>query len=457
MKIKRILIVIVLLLSISCNLVSRATGSPSPFIPQTGLTAAPQSTSPYIPAQCTGQAVATLPAATAQAEPTPSLGSNPPLSKDEQLKVLDELTAPIPLLYVYPDMNGLDWPAVVAKYRARVEAGLDTQAFYTEMGNLINELGDDHSQFESPAQVAAATAELSGHNDFVGIGVQIVPDLQKNLLSVLLVFPGSSAEHAGIKPHDNLLSVDGLPLVKNGLPLTQLVRGPACSAAVVTVQTPGEKPRDVTVLRSDVNSPIPINAQLVTTHDGSHIGYIYLPSFFDETIPGQVKQALQQFGQLDGLILDNRMNPGGSSNVVEPILGYFTGGVLGNFVGRTETRPVEVNADPVGNSQTVPLVVLVGEDTVSFGEIFTGILQDIGRARVVGQTTLGNVEILNSHNLSDGSRLWLAQERFVELHSHADWEKTGIIPDVQAYANWDTFTFQNDPSIAAAVKLLGHN
>jgi carboxyl-terminal processing protease len=239
--------------------------------------------------------------------------------------------------------------------------------------------------------------------------------------------------------------------------LTQLVRGPACSAAVVTVQTPGEKPRDVTVLRSDVNSPIPINAQLVTTHDGSHIGYIYLPSFFDETIPGQVKQALQQFGQLDGLILDNRMNPGGSSNVVEPILGYFTGGVLGNFVGRTETRPVEVNADPVGNSQTVPLVVLVGEDTVSFGEIFTGILQDIGRARVVGQTTLGNVEILNSHNLSDGSRLWLAQERFVELHSQADWEKTGIIPDVQAYANWDTFTFQNDPSIAAAVKLLGHN
>jgi carboxyl-terminal processing protease len=278
------------------------------------------------------------------------------LSKDEQLKVLDELTAPIPSLYVYPDMNGLDWPAVVAKYRARVEAGLDTEAFYTEMGNLITELGDDHSQFESPSQVAAATAELSGHNDFVGIGVQIVPDLQKNLLSVLLVFPGSSAEHAGIKPHDNLLSVDGLPLVKNGLPMTQLVRGPACSAAVVTVQTPGEKPRDVTVLRSDVNSPIPINAQLVTTHDGSHIGYIYLPSFFDETIPGQVKQALQQFGQLDGLILDNRMNPGGSSNVVEPILGYFTGGVLGNFVGRTETRPVEVNADPVGNSQTVPLV-----------------------------------------------------------------------------------------------------
>ena len=37
-----------------------------------------------------------------------------------------------------------------------------------------------------------------------------------------------------------------------------------------------------------------------------------------------------------------------------------------------------------------------------------------------------------------------------------DWEETGIVPDVQAYAPWDTFYFDTDPSIAAAVELLGH-
>ena len=93
----------------------------------------------------------------------------------------------------------------------------------------------------------------------------------------------------------------------------------------------------------------------------------------------------------------------------------------------------------------MPLVVLVGTDTVSFGEIFSGVLQDIGRAEIVGQTTLGNVEILHGHNLSDGSLLWLAEERFVPLNSQADWEKTGIVPDVQASADWDTFTFETDP------------
>jgi C-terminal processing protease CtpA/Prc len=195
---------------------------------------------------------------------------------------------------------------------------------------------------------------------------------------------------------------------------------------------------------------------MVPTQDGSRIGYIYLPSFFDETIPGQVKQALQQFGQLDGLILDNRMNSGGSSDVVEPILSYFTDGIVGHFARRTATRPLQASADPINNSQSVPIVVLVGTDTVSFGEIFSGVLQDIGRAKIVGQTTLGNVEILHGHNLSDGSLLWLAEERFVPLHSQADWEKTGIVPDVQAYADWNTFTFETDPSVVAAVTLLGH-
>ena len=40
--------------------------------------------------------------------------------------------------------------------------------------------------------------------------------------------------------------------------------------------------------------------------------------------------------------------------------------------------------------------------------------------------------------------------------SHANWEKTGIVPDVEAYADWDTFLFETDPSVAAALSLLGH-
>jgi len=56
----------------------------------------------------------------------------------------------------------------------------------------------------------------------------------------------------------------------------------------------------------------------------------------------------------------------------------------------------------------------------------------------------------------DGSRLWIAEENFYPGQFKCRLEETGIIPDVEAYADWDTFTSENDPTIAAAVTLLGH-
>jgi len=474
MNLKRLSLIALLLFTLSCNVVTGAfdvstetpiptvapsktaalvkTATPTPDLSATDAAAA----SIYVPPSCQGQPLATVPPATTVAQPTPSLETNPSISKDEQQRVFDELASKINEVYLYPDFNGVDWPGIVAGYRAKVEGGLDTEAFYTEMENLVLELGDEHSHFESPVQVAASEAELSGAINYVGIGVLVKPELEKSRLTILSVFPDSSAEHGGLKQHDSLLAVDGVPLVENDKSYPLRVRGPECSAVVVTVQSPGEAPRDITFVRYHITASLPIDARLAPTSDGSRIGYIFLPTFFDETIPGQVRQALEDFGPLDGLILDNRMNGGGSSIVVEPMLSYFTSGTLGQFVSRETSRTLEVAADPINNSQTVPIVILVGEDTVSFGEIFSGALQDTGRAQIVGQTTLGNVETLHGFTFDDGSRVWIAQERFDPLVSHADWEKDGIQPDVEAYADWDTFTFENDPSVAAAVQLLGH-
>ncbi len=479
-SIKRITLAALLLFCMSCSLVARVPATPTvTFVPTLVLseTAAPTATatlapnatptvSPtpteaglaplYEPPPCQGKPVATSSPTLAAGQPTPGLQANPPISKDEQIKVFEALVARITEIYLYPNFNGLDWPGLVAQYRAKVQGGLDTEAFYTEMEKLVFTLNDDHSNFESPVMVTESNAALSGVTDFVGVGVRVNPASNQARASILAVFPDSPAEHSGLKPHDSILFVDGLPIVEKGIVHTERVRGPECSAVVLTIQSPGGQPRQVLLIRFRITSALPINAQLVPTKDGSRIGYIFLPTFYDDTIPGQVKQALEDFGSLDALILDNRMNSGGASNVVEPILSHFTSGTLGNFVSRKSTRPFTITADPVNNSQTVPLVVLVGPDTVSFGEIFSGILQDQGRAKIVGQTTMGNVETLHGYSFADGSRAWIAEERFDPIHSHAIWEKNGVKPDVVAYADWDAFTFENDPSIAAALKLLGH-
>jgi C-terminal processing protease CtpA/Prc len=177
----------------------------------------------------------------------------------------------------------------------------------------------------------------------------------------------------------------------------------------------------------------------------------------DDTIPDQLKKELESFGDLDGLIIDNRMNGGGASGVLAATLGFFTSGTVGHFVSRNGKRALEIPGKRVWNSQKVPLMILIGKDTASYAEVFSGILQDLGRARIVGQTSAGNVETMRPHTFSDGSRAYIAAERFEPIRSKVNWEKRGVKPDVEAHAEWDTFTFENDPGVAAAVKLLRPN
>ena len=156
---------------------------------------------------------------------------------------------------------------------------------------------------------------------------------------------------------------------------------------------------------------------------------------------------------LDGLILDNRMNGGGSSTVLEPVLSYFAGGNLGYFVNRIEEHSLEINIHDINGSSRVPLVVLVGSDTASFGEIFAGVLQDVGRAYLIGKTTDGNVEILWGYDLEDGSKIWLANETFRPLnHPDENWEKTGIIPDLFVAGDFDQYSLETDPAVSAAIE-----
>ena len=455
---KRVLATLVLLSSLACNFISQALENPALTPPPSSIveTVTPDSAAPaYIPAVCQNVPIATIPAATALAQPTPILLDNPEVPLSLQKQVLEEVISIVEDVYVYPDYNGVDWEEIKTRHRADIDSGLSTQVFYENIQSMIFELNDEHSTIESPVEVAASDAQLAGTEEFVGVGVFVLPILEKGHLSVIYPYPNSPAEHAGLRPHDLILNADGIPIVQDGVAHTEIVRGPECSAVVLTVQSLGEEPRDVIMIREKIQSPMLIQSSLLPTTDGSRIGYIFLPTFFDDTIPDQVKSALESFGELDGLILDNRLNGGGSSIVVNPLLSFFTSGTVGNFVSRKESSPIEITPEPVENSQTVPLVVLVSEDTVSYGEIFSGVLRDQGRARIVGEPTLGNVEILHGYQLGDGSLLWIAEDTFVPANTTENWEITGIVPDVVAHEEWDTFTFETDPSILAAVKLLG--
>ena len=358
--------------------------------------------------------------------------------------------------YLYPDFNGLDWNAVHADYRQRIEAGMSNQDFYDALADLIYSLGDEHSQFLTPEEKATRDAEYAGNLDYVGVGIILsaVPERQRAVIYV--VFPGSPAEEAGLKIHDSILAVDGQSILDADGFLVMALLGPEGTTASVTAQTPGEEPRTLQIPRRRITGSVPVPNTVLTTSGGRRIGYILVPTFMDSTVDDQVGAAIEAMnagGSLDGLILDNRVNEGGFENVLIGTLRYFLSGVAGHFVNRQSESTLDLGkGKDISGSLTVSMVVMVGPSTVSFGEISSGILQDSGRAYVIGETTEGNVELLLGYDFADGSHAWIAHDTFRPLHHpDANWEQTGIVPDLSVPAAWDLYTLDTDPAVKAAL------
>ena len=156
------------------------------------------------------------PSATATIAPSPTFTPDPNATQ-LQLQVFNELWRIVAEEYLYPDFNGLDWDLIYEEYQARVEAGMSSFDFYLAMDELLYRLGDDHSIFLSPEETIQANSEYAGGFNYVGIGILNRTVVERRRLVVLLVFPGSPAEEAGIQPHDSILAVDGEPAVdENG-------------------------------------------------------------------------------------------------------------------------------------------------------------------------------------------------------------------------------------------------
>jgi carboxyl-terminal processing protease len=372
---------------------------------------------------------------------------------ERQGRILLALARVVERRYLYPEILERWGTEALVPAAELVAQGLDERGFEALLDWVMVQLGDDHSYVESPLDAAEADAAEQGRTDFVGMGVWSFSIRDPRSDTVIAVHPGSPAQRAGLRPHDTLLEVDGLPFVdERG---DGRSRGPAGTSFRLTYERPGEGAIETTIVRQRVTSSVPVEACRVA---GTRIGYVLLPTFFEATVDDQLRDALTRLsvdGPLEGLVLDDRVNQGGLGIVLDPVLGMFTGGHVGSWVDRDRSEPVEVQPEDVGGSRSVPLVVLVGQHTNSFAEIFAGVLQQQGRATLVGTATPGNVEQLYGWDLRDGWRVRIATDAFRPVGGEAGaWERSGIVPDFEVPSRWDLFTEATDPGLAAAIELL---
>ena len=259
---------------------------------------------------------------------------------------------------------------------------------------------DPHSNFYDPK--AFAQMREDQHGRYYGVGMQIRPQGEK--IYVLAPFEGSPAFKAGIRPGDQIMAVDGVSTEKlDSTKVASMLKGPRATHVVVTMSREGaDKPLIFDLVRDEIPRPSVDMAFLIRPG----IGYVHVTNFM-ETTSHELGDALDKFGEIHGLLIDLRGNPGGLLNEAVNVSDKFLerGQVVVSQHGRA--FPDQVYRAPRGSDAKYPIVVLVNRNTASAAEIVSGALQDHDRALIVGETTFGKGLVQTVFPISENTGLAL--------------------------------------------------
>ncbi|HUI85444.1 MAG TPA: S41 family peptidase [Candidatus Binatia bacterium] len=265
---------------------------------------------------------------------------------------------------------------------------------------------DPHSNFFDPKSYAALREEQRGK--YYGVGMQVGP--RNNKVIVIAPFAGAPAYRVGIRPGDIIIAVDGKQTDNMSTSdVAELLKGPKGTSVKITVLREGsEKPLDFTVIRDE----IPRYSVDVHFLIRPGIGYIHI-SGFQETTDKEVREALDQFGDLHGLILDLRQNPGGLLSEGVGVADQFLkkGQVIVSHHGRASAEKV-YKATHGNGGKDYPIVVLVNRGTASAAEIVAGAIQDHDRGLIAGETTFGKGLVQTVYPLSENTGLALTTAKY---------------------------------------------
>src|SRR5229473_343733 len=271
--------------------------------------------------------------------------------------------------------------------------------------SMLHQL-DPHSNFFDPKSYSALREEQRGK--YYGVGMTVGP--RNNKVIVIAPFVGTPAYRAGIRPGDIIAAVDGKPTdnMSTG-DVADLLKGPKGTTVHITILREGaDKPLDFTVVRDE----IPRYSVDLHFLIRPGIGYMHV-SGFNETTEHEVADALEQMGEMKGLILDLRQNPGGLLSEGVGVADKFLrkGQLIVSHHGRSSPEKRYVASHGNGGKE-YPLVVLVNRGTASAAEIVAGAIQDHDRGLIAGETTFGKGLVQTVYPLSENTGLALTTAKY---------------------------------------------
>ena len=312
---------------------------------------------------------------------------------------------------------------------------------------------DPHSAYHSPD--AYEDLRVTTRGEYGGLGMEVVR--RDEYITIVSPISDTPAERAGLRTNDRIIAVDGDAIV--GISVDEavaLMRGAVGDPVTITIARQDDDPFDVTLVRDT----IPLRT--VATRIESGVPYMRIAGFNERTTE-MVHEGLTELrdefgGELPGLIIDMRYNPGG---LLDQAIGVTDVFLDGGEVVSTRTRDPRdtqrYNARPGDRLNGAPVVILINEGTASAAEIVAGALQDRERAELVGMTSFGKGSIQTIIPLRGGrdGALRLTTGRYYTPAGRSI-QATGIVPDQQISA-WALSSEDEDevPQIGSEADLDG--
>jgi carboxyl-terminal processing protease len=285
---------------------------------------------------------------------------------------------------------------------------------------------------------------------FGGLGIEV--GMEDGFVKVVSPIEDTPAFRAGIKPGDLIVKLDETPV--KGMSLNDAVkkmRGKPGTQITLTITRKGESaPLVVTLTRAEIKVQS-VKSKMIEPG----YAWIRVSQFQEGTAETMVKhlERLYKAGQIKGLVLDLRNDPGGLLYGAVAISSAFlpVKSLVVSTDGRAEDAKKKffASADDYARRgddvlknlpqgvKSVPMVVLVNGGSASASEIVAGALQDQRRAKVIGTQTFGKGSVQTIMPLGQGTAIKLTTARYF-TPSGRSIQALGITPDIMVEDPSDT-------------------
>ncbi len=308
-----------------------------------------------------------------------------------------------------------------------VEEVSDEELLNNAIRGMLDGL-DPHSAYLSPEEFKEINISTSG--EFGGLGIEVT--MENGFVRVVSPIDDTPAKKAGIEAGDLIIRIDDTAV--KGMKLNdavKLMRGePGTDITLTVLRENDAEPFQVTITR-DVIEVKSVRSRMLTPG----YGYVRISQFSSQTgdaLDDAMDKLMDEAeGDLRGLVLDLRNNPGGLLNAAVDVSDAFlTEGEIVSIDGRVKNADQSFSASNGDKLRGRPLVVLVNQGSASASEIVAGALQDSGRGIIMGRKTFGKGSVQTIVPLQNDAALKLTTARYYTPDGRSI-QAEGIVPDVE--------------------------